>query len=148
MTESQYGTTGGQALDGGGRAGEPFVRSGEQTVEAIVAAADAIQTSLREEQDAAAGLAQQWAGRLAGIPFTALSGGGVTSVVSGQLWVDCMAEMIDALVAAQRRSVERLVTTQCRTAGLMAESGLALAAAGWQVLGGTPAGRSGHGTAS
>jgi hypothetical protein len=148
MTESQYRTTADQPINGRGRAEESDARSGEQTVDAVVATADAVQASLREGQDAAAAVAQQWAARFAGIPFTALSGGGVASVVSGRVWVDYTAEMIDVLLAVQRRSLNRLVTVQCRTAGLMAESGLALAAAGWQVLGGTPAGGSGHGTAS
>jgi hypothetical protein len=148
MTESQYGTTDDQPIGHGGRAGESVAGSGEQTVEAIVATADAVQASLREGQDAATGVAQQWAGRLAGIPFNALSGAGVGSVMTGRLWVDGTAEMIDVLLAVQRRSVERLVNAQFRTAGLMAESGLALATAGWRAVGGAPTGGSGHGAVS
>ena len=130
MTESQNGTSH-DAGPGGADA-----RTGEQTVEAIVATVDAVQTGLREGQDTAAAVAQQWASRLAGLPFTALTGGGLGPVVSGQVWVDSTVEMVDAVLAVQRRSVERLVSAQCRAAGLLAESGLALTAAGWRAVGG------------
>ena len=134
MTESQHRTTRDQPVEDHGRTG---AETPGQAVEAVVATADAVQATLRESQDTVAGMAQQWAGRLAGIPFMALSGSGVAPVVSGRVWLDCTTEMIDALWTVQRHSVERLLDAQCRTAGVIAESGLALAAAGWRTVGAT-----------
>lgn len=135
MNESQHRTTDDKPVEGRGQAG---VQATEQAVEAMVATADALQATLREGQDTAAGMAQQWAGRLAGIPFTALSGGDIAQVVSGRMWLDCTTEMVDAVLTAQRRSTERLLHAQYRTASLIAESGLALATAGWRAVGATP----------
>jgi hypothetical protein len=146
MTESQHRTTDDQPVEDRGPAG---AQATEQAVDAMVAAADAVQATLREGQDTAAGVAQQWAGRLAGIPFAALSGGDIAQVVSGRMWLDCTTEMVDALLTVQRRSTERLLHAQYRTAGLIAESGLALATAGWRTVGATPRGpRPDRGTAS
>jgi hypothetical protein len=145
MTEPQHRTAGDEPVDDHGRGGPG---TPGQAVEAVVATADAVQATLRESQDTAAGLAQQWAGRLAGIPFMALSGGGVAPVVSGRIWLDCTTEMIDALFTVQRHSVERLLDAQYRTAGLVAESGLALAAAGWRTVGATAGPEHDHGAAS
>ena len=117
-----------EPVTGGGGPGNTETRTAEQTVDAVVATADAVFHSLREGQDAAAGVVRQWAGRLAGVPFTALTEGG-GSVMSGRVWVDCTFEMVDVLVEMQRRSVLQLVGLQQRTAGLLVESGLALAGA-------------------
>jgi hypothetical protein len=53
------------------------------------------------------------------------------------MWVDGTAEMVDALLAVQRRSAERLLDAQFRAARLVAESGLALATTGWRAVGST-----------
>lgn len=135
MTQSQQRTTGGEpVVDGGGvGTGTPA-----QAVDAVVATADAVQATLREGQDTAAGMAQQWAGRLAGIPFTALSSGGIAQLLSGRIWLDCATEMTDTLLTMQRRSVERFLHVQYRTAALIAESGMTLAGTGRQDVGATP----------
>ena len=106
--------------DGGGPA-DTETRTAEQTVDAVVATADAVFHSLREGQDAAAGVVRQWAGRLAGVPFTALTEGG-GSVVSGRVWVDCTFEMVNTLLDMQRRSVLQIVGLQRRTADLLAST--------------------------
>jgi hypothetical protein len=74
----------------------------------VLATANAVFHSLWEGQDAAAGIVRQWAGRLVGVPFTALSEGG-GSLVSGRAWVDCTFEMVEALLDMQRRSVLQIV---------------------------------------
>jgi hypothetical protein len=135
MTESQQRTSGDQPVVDGGRVG---TGTPAQAVDAMVTTADAVQATLREGQDTAAGIAQQWAGRLAGLPFTALSGGGIAQLVSGRIWIDCATDMLDALLTVQRRSVERFLHAQYRTAGLIAESGMTLAGAGRQNVGTTP----------
>jgi hypothetical protein len=134
MTESQHGVTSDQLVEDRGRVG---AGTAKQAGDAMVATVDAVQETLRDGQDTAAGMAQQWAGRLAGIPITALSGGGIAQVVSGRMWLNCTTEMMDALLTVQGRSMERLLHAQYRTAGLIAESGLALATAGWRSFGGT-----------
>jgi hypothetical protein len=126
MTEMQDRTTDDQPVTDGGWPGNVETRTAEPTVDAVLATADAVFHSLREGQDAAAGVARQWAGRLVGVPFTALSEGS-GSLVSGRLWVDSTFEMVDALLNMQRRSVLQVVGLQQRTAGLLVESGLALA---------------------
>ena len=137
MTQLQDRTPDEPPVAGGGGPGNTETRTAEQTVDAVVATADAVFHSLREGQDAAAGVVRQWAGRLAGVPFTALTEGG-GSVVSGRVWVDCTFEMVDVLVEMQRRSVLQLVGLQRRTAGLLVESGLALAGASRGAAGGDP----------
>ena len=137
MTQLQDRTPDEPPVAGGGGPGNTETRTAEQTVDAVVATADAVFHSLREGQDAAAGVVRQWAGRLAGVPFTALTEGG-GSVVSGRVWVDCTFEMVDVLVEMQRRSVLQLVGLQQRTAGLLVESGLALAGASRGAAGGAP----------
>ena len=119
MTELQDRTTDDQPVAEGGQPGSAETRTAEQTVDVVLATANAVFHSLREGQDAAAGVVRQWAGRLAEVPFTALSEGGA-SLVSGRVWVDCTFEMVDALVDMQRRSVLQMVDLQRRTAGLLA----------------------------
>jgi hypothetical protein len=148
MTEPQHRTTDDQSVGGRGRPDAAPTRTAANTIETIVATADAVQGSLREGHDAAVGVAQQWAGQLAGIPFTALSGGGVEPVVSGRLWVDCTLETVNVLLTVQRRSVDRLLDLQHRTASLMIESGMALATAGWGAGGGTRTARNNGASAS
>ena len=131
MTELQDQTTDGRPVTGGGR---PAV---EQTVDAVVATADAVLHSLREGQDAAAGVVAQWAGRLAGAPITALSGGGVRSIMSGEVWVDCTFDMVEALLGVQRRSALQFADLQQRTTGVLIGSGLALVGAGPEAVRGT-----------
>ena len=145
MAELEHRTNDDQPVADDGRSG---AGAPEQAVDAMVATADAVQTSLREGGETAAEMAQQWAARLAGIPFTALSGGSIEPVVSGQIWLDCTTEMIDALLTVQRRSVERLLHAQYRTAGHIAESSLALAVAGWRTVGATPGPGPDHDAAS
>jgi hypothetical protein len=136
MTKLQDRTTDESPVVDGGHPGDAETRAAEQAVDAVVATADAVLHSLREGQDATAGAVRQWAGRLAGVPFTALSRGDVGSVVSGRVWVDCTFELVDVLVEVQRRSVVQFVGLQQRTAGLLVESGLALAEAGREAMGG------------
>lgn len=136
MTQLQDRTTDEPPAPDGRRPANEETRTAEQTVDAVVATADAVFHSLREGQDAAAGMMREWAGRLAGVPFTALTEGG-GSVVSGRIWVDCTFEMVDALVDMQRRSLLQLVGLQQRTAGLLVGSGLALAGRSQAAVGGT-----------
>jgi hypothetical protein len=143
MTQLQDRTTDEPPTPDGGRPGIEETRTAEQTVDAVVATADAVVAtadavfhSLREGQDAAAGMMRQWAGRLAGVPFTALTEGG-GSVVSGRIWVDCTFEMVDALLDMQRRSLLQLAGLQQRTAGLLVGPGLALAGRSQAAVGGT-----------
>lgn len=119
MTELQDRTTDDQPAAEGGQPRSAETRTPEQTVDVVLATANAVFQSLREGQDAAAGVVRQWAGRLAGVPFTALTEGGA-SLVSGRVWVDCTFEMVDALVDMQRRSVLQMVSLQRQTAGLLA----------------------------
>jgi hypothetical protein len=136
MTKLQDRTTDSSPVVDGGHPGDGETRAADQAVDAVVATADAVLHSLREGQDATAGAVRQWAGRLAGVPFTALSGGDVGSVVSGRVWLDCTFEMVDVLVEVQRRSMVQFVGLQQRTAGLLVESGLALAEASREAMGG------------
>jgi hypothetical protein len=142
MTKLQDRTTDGRPVAGSGR---PPV---EQTVDAVVATADDVLHSLQEGQAAAAEVVGQWAGRLAGAPINALSGGGVRSIMSGELWVDCTFDMVEALLRVQRRSALRLADLQQRTTGLLVESGLALAGSGREALRGTGAAQTGSTAAS
>jgi hypothetical protein len=119
MTELQDRTTDDQTVAEGGQPGGAETRTAEPTVDVVLATANAVFHSLWEGQDAAAGVVRQWAGRLTGVPFTALIEGGA-SLVSGRVWVDCTFEMVDALVDMQRRSVLQMVGLQRRTAGLLA----------------------------
>jgi hypothetical protein len=130
MTELQDRTTDGRPVTGGGRP------PAEQTVDAVLATADEVLHSLREGQAAATGVARRWAGQLAGAPINALSGGGVRSMVSGEVWVDCTFDMVEVLFRVQRQSALQLADLQQRTTGLLVESGLALVGSSRQALGG------------
>jgi hypothetical protein len=115
MTELQDRTTDDRPVANGGRPGNA------ETADVVLATANAVFHSLWEGQDAAAGIVRQWAGRLVGVPFTALSEGG-GSLVSGRAWVDCTFEMVEALLDMQRRSVLQIVGLQRRTAGMLAST--------------------------
>jgi hypothetical protein len=117
MTELQDRRTDDRPVTDGGRPGNA------ETADVVLATANAVFHSLWEGQDAAAGIVRQWAGRMVGVPFTALSEGG-GSLVSGRAWVDCTFEMVEALLDMQRRSVLQIVGLQRRTAGLLVESRL------------------------
>ena len=121
MTELQDRTTDDRPVGEGGQPGSAETRTAEQTVDVVLATANAVFHSLREGQDAAAGVVRQWAGRLVGVPFTALSEGG-GSLVSGRVWVDCTFEMVNTLLDMQRRSVLQIVGLQRRTADLLAST--------------------------
>jgi len=133
MTELQDRTTDGRPVTGSGRP------PAEQTVDAVLTMADEVLHSLREGQAAAAGVVRRWAGRLAGAPINALNGGGVRSIVSGEVWVDCTFDMVEALFTVQRQSALQLAELQQRTTGLLVESGLALVGSSREALGGTGA---------
>ncbi len=133
MTELHDRTTDGRPVTGSGRP------PAEQTVDAVLTTADEVLHSLWEGQAAAAGVLRRWAGRLAGAPINALSGGGVRSIVSGEVWVDCTFDMVEALFRVQRQSALQLAELQQRTTGLLVESGLALVGSSREALGGTGA---------
>ena len=147
MTELQDRTTDDQPVTGGGWPGNAETRTAEQTVDAVLATADAVFHSLREGHDAAAGVVRQWAGRLVGVQLTALSQGG-GPLVSGRLLVDSTFEMVDALLNMQCRSVLQIVGLQQRTAGLLVESGLALAGVSRGAVDGRPSAQKDHTEAS
>ena len=141
MTELQDRRTDDRPVTDGGRPGNA------ETADVVLATANAVFHSLWEGQDAAAGIVRQWAGRMVGVPFTALSEGG-GSLVSGRAWVDCTFEMVEALLDMQRRSVLQIVGLQRRTAGLLVESGLALAGASRKAVEGPSGAQKDHTEAS
>jgi hypothetical protein len=109
---------------------EPGVGPAQQALDAVIMTADAVHGSVRDGQDAAADVLQRWAGRLTGTLFTTLSRG-IGPVLSGRTWAGCGLETADVLLAAQRRSVERLLVAQQRCLAQLTGSGTALAAAYW-----------------
>jgi hypothetical protein len=135
MTEPEHRTMNGEPTSDRGRP-VAAVRTTAQVFEPIAAMVEAVQGSVRESQDAAAGLMQRWTGQMTGIPFTALTRG-TGAIMSGRVWFDCTFEMVDALLTVQRRSLDRLLGIQ-QAAGPMVESGVSRAA-GSDVAGGSRA---------
>ena len=135
MTEPQSQMPNGQPAADPTRPDDPAEPPVAEPIDGAVATAGTVQEMAQETVQqtlstgltATTGVLRQWADGLAGLPFSVLSRGDVSSIISGRSWLDGTFELVDVWWTVHRRSVEQLLAVQRRTTTQMVDSGWALA---------------------